>query len=473
MMIHEFSEFDGLALAALIARGEMSAEEVVQSALNCITKVDPTLNSVVRLDPEGALRVARNLPKGRPFGGVPFLLKDFLAMVAGEPTSSGAAFLKDFIAPEDSVLVRRYREAGFIILGRTNTPEMAISASTEPRLFGATRNPWDSARSAGGSSGGSAAAVAARMVPVAHATDGGGSIRIPASACGLVGLKPSRGRNSMAPLMGESLGGAAAEHVVARSVRDCAAVLDCTAGPAPGDPYAAPAPTRPFLAETDRPAGRLRVAVSVAPPYPCDVAPECRAALAAAAALCADLGHIVEEATPAIDAELLDQAFLTAMTVNIASTVALRAQGRSYGPEDFEPVTWAMIEHGRARSGVDYLRAIQAFHRIGRQAAPFFQTYDVLLTPTLATLPPPLGWLDIGMSDLDGFLNRLFSFAPYTRVWNATGQPAISLPLHWTGAGLPVGVQFVGRANDEATLLRLAAELERAAPWAKRRPKLP
>ncbi|MCW5731063.1 MAG: amidase [Alphaproteobacteria bacterium] len=468
MDVAEYVSHDAVGLARLVQRGEVRPLELLDAALARIGQWNGPLNAVVAMREEAARAEAAALSRDRPLAGVPFLLKDFLALLAGFPTTNGAGFLRHFVPQADSLLVERYRRAGLVMLGKTNTPEMAISASTEPRLFGPTRNPWDTARSAGGSSGGSAAAVAAGMVPAAHATDGGGSIRIPAAACGLVGLKPTRGRISMAPLLGESLAGAAAEHVVTRSVRDTAALLDISHGAVHGDPYAAAPPPRPYLEELHLPVGRLRIAVSAEPPYPCKLDHECRKGLEDTARLLEDLGHIVEEATPPTEPEALDSAFLVAMSVNIASTIELRAAGRPHGPGDFEPVTWAMIERGRKYSGIDYLRAVQTFHRLGRLAAPFFARHDLLLTPTLATLPPPLGHLDTDMTDLDAFLARLFSFAPFTRLWNVTGQPAISLPLAWTGAGLPVGMQFVARAGEEATLLRLAAELERARPWKAR-----
>lgn len=461
---------DALDLAAAVRRREIEPRDLVRRALRRIARHNPRLDAVVASLAGPALAAAETVDRDAPFAGVPTLIKDFLAQVAGTPTTAGArAFADAAPATVDSETVARLRAAGLLIVGKSNTPEMAISASTEPALFGPTRNPYDPARSAGGSSGGAAAAVAAGLVPVAHATDGGGSIRIPAAACGLVGLKTSRGRISMAPL-GESLAGGAVEGVLTRTVRDSAALVDVLAGNAPGDPYAAPALHGPLLAETGRPTGRLRIALSLRPPYPCAIDEDCRAAALAAARLLSDLGHRVEEADPPIDEGELDHAFLVAMSVNIANAIALRGEGRAFSADDFEPVTWAMIERGRALSGIDYVRATQAFHRLGRTVAPFFRRHDLLLTPTLATLPPLLGHLDTRTADLDGFLRRLFSFAPFTRPWNATGQPAISLPLHWTASGLPVGVQFVARYGDEATLVRLAAELERAAPWRDRRP---
>lgn len=470
MQDNEFAEYDGLGLAALVRQGDLTPKELVNAALSRISRLNPQINAVVVSMAEDALNAANQVDRSAPFARIPFLLKDFAAQTKGSATTSGAKFFANSIAPADSELVARYRRAGLLIVGKTNTPEMALSSSTEPAFYGPTRNPYDLTRSAGGSSGGSAAAVAARLVPMAHATDGAGSIRIPAAACGLVGLKVSRGRISMGPYTGESLGGAATENALTRTVRDCAALLDISAGSIVGDPYAAPTGADSYLAETEKSPGRLRIALSLKAPYPCEVASECRDAAEATAQICAEMGHYVELADPPIEIEELDRAFMVAMSVNVAGNIATRAQGRRFGPDDFEPVTWATIERGRSFSGTDYLQAIQSFHRLSRLVAPFFSRYDLLLTPTLASLPPPLGWLDTKLTDLDEFFRRAFSFAPFARPWNAAGQPAISLPLHWTDTGLPVGVQFVARYGEEATLIRLSAELERAHPWVARRP---
>jgi Asp-tRNA(Asn)/Glu-tRNA(Gln) amidotransferase A subunit family amidase len=362
-----------------------------------------------------------------------------------------------------------------MILGRTNTPEFGLSATTEPVVFGPTRNPWDLARTPGGSSGGSAAAVAARMVPVAHASDGGGSIRIPASCCGLFGLKVTRNRNSYAPYAGEGLAGCSVEHVVSRSVRDSAAVLDATAGPAPGDPYFAAPPPRPFLEEVGAAPGRLRIAVTTEAFNGVTVHPDCVAATTAAAALCEELGHTVEEAAPAFDVEGLDRNYNLMFAVNAAANIALRARalGREPAPDGFERVTWAMVELARTIGAADYVQILHRLHGISREIAIFFQTYDVLLTPTLAEPPLRLGVLDMMSEDLEAYNERLWRFTPFTYPFNVTGQPAMSVPLSWNEAGLPIGIHFVGRYGDEATLFRLAAQLEQARPWADRRPPEP
>lgn len=468
----EYASYDGLGLAQLVRSGRVSAIELLEAALARSAQVNPDLNAIVfDMQAEARREIAAGLPPG-PFSGVPYLLKDFQALVRGVPTTFGAAFLRNFVPTVDSETVARSKRAGFAIFGKTNTPEFAISPTTEPRLFGPTRNPWGLARSAGGSSGGAAAAVAGGIVPLAHATDGGGSIRIPASACGLFGMKISRGRNTLAPMLGEALAGAAVEHCVSRSVRDSAALLDATRGAAPGDPYGAPPPARNYLEEVGAPPGRLRIAVSAQPFLPAQISDGSRAALADAAKLCESLGHHVEEATPHADFETLAHAFFVAFATNIASSIAQRAQGRAYGSGDFEPVTWAAIEAARAFSAIDYLQAVQTFHRLGRQVAPFFETYDALLTPTLATLPPLLGELAMNATDAQDYFQRVWRFTPFTALFNATGQPAMTVPLGWQEEGLPVGVQFAARYGAEDLLFRLAAQLEQARPWFARIPAL-
>lgn len=469
----DYRKLDAVALADLVARGEIGPGEAVEAAIAAIERINPQLNAItVPMFAQG--RAAAAVAQGA-LTGVPFLLKDFLAQYKGVPTSAGTKAFAGDPAPADSELVARYRRAGLAILGKTNSSEFAIAASSEPRQFGPTRNPWDPTRSPGGSSGGSAAAVAARIVPAAHATDGGGSIRIPASACGIFGLKPSRGRISFAP-NGEGLAGAANEHVVSVSVRDSAALLDATCGMLPGDPYTAPPPARPYLQEIGAPVGRLRLAASAEPPNGSTsggaVAPECRQAFDEAVALLQELGHSVEPAAPQADWPALDEAFYTVMAVQTEVVMELRAAGRPFRAEDFEGVTWALAEHGRRQSAATYLRSVQAFHRAGRAVAPFFERYDALLTPTLAALPPKLGALSTDTTDGAGFLRSTFGFAPFTKLFNVTGQPAMSLPLHWTAQGLPVGVQIVGRYGAEDMLFRLASQLESARPWANRLPRL-
>ncbi|MEO8560324.1 MAG: amidase [Rhodospirillales bacterium] len=465
----EYRKLDAVALADLIRARQITAGEAVEAAIAAVERINPQLNAVtVPMFAQG--REAAKHASG-PLAGVPFLLKDFLAQYKGVPTSAGCAFYENDAAPLDSELVARYRRAGLAIIGKTNSSEFAIAADSAPRAFGATRNPWDPNRSPGGSSGGSAAAVAARIVPAAHATDGGGSIRIPASACGIFGLKPSRGRISFAP-GSEGLAGAANEHVVSRSVRDSAVLLDISAGLVAGDPYTAPIPERPYLEEIGSAPGRLRIAASAEPPGGGEVSAESRAAFDDAIELLGELGHQVEPDAPQADWEALDAAFFTIMAVQTRLVMELRAAGRSFGAKDFEGVTWAMAEYGRGRSGLDYLRAVQIFHRTARSIAPFFHSYDAFLTPTLAHLTPPLGALATTSTDGEDFIRRTFQFAPFTKLFNATGQPAMSVPLYWTASNMPVGVQFAARYGAEDVLLRLAAQLEAARPWADRLPPL-
>ncbi|MGI9499879.1 MAG: amidase, partial [Geminicoccaceae bacterium] len=368
----------------------------------------------------------------------------------------------------------RYKAAGLVPLGRTNTPEFGLNASTEPVLFGSTRNPWDVARTPGGSSGGSAAAVAAGFVPLAHASDGGGSIRIPASCCGLFGLKTTRARNTMAPYLGESLAGCSVEHVVSRTVRDSAAALDVSAGPAPGDPYMAPPPTSPFLEQVDTEPRQLRIAIATASFSGAPVDPDCVAATEKAGELCLELGHVVEPASPKFDAALLDQDYNMLFAVGASANIRQRAKalGRELDPEQFERVTWAMMEKAEGLSATAYVQLLNRLHTISRDIGKFFENYDLLLTPTLAQPPVPLGHLDMMSDDLDDYADRLWRFASFTYQFNVTGQPAMNVPLIWNDDNLPIGVQFVGPYGDEATLFRLAGQLERAAPWRDRHPPI-
>ena len=463
---------DATAQAELVRRREATALELVEAAIARAEQVNPALNAVVAPMYEQARAAAAGELPDTPLAGVPFLLKDLQAAHAGVPLTAGSRFLRDFAPDHDSALVTRLKRAGLIILGKTNTPEFGILPTTEPRLFGPTRNPWDVGRSAGGSSGGSAAAVAARLVPMAHANDGGGSIRIPASCCGLFGLKPTRGRNPLGPHFGDVFSGLVAEHAVTISVRDSAALLDATSGPDAGDPYWAPPPARPFRQEVGADPGRLRIAFTAEAANGVPVQADCAAAARGAAALCAELGHTVEEAAPALDGERLSRAFITIYAAGNAwllDSLAL-AVGRAPGPEDVEPLTWALAEMGRRQPAPAYLLAVQTVQIIARQVARFLQSYDLWLTPTLAELPPPLGNFDSPPEEPLRGLRRAGQFTPFTPLANATGQPAMSVPLHWSTEGLPVGAHFIGRFGDEATLLRLAAQLEAARPWAGRRP---
>ena len=477
MSLSEYAGYDGLGLAELVATGEVSAAELVEAAIERIERHDPELNAVVYAMFDEAREAARSQPapgSGGPFQGVPFVLKDLLGDYAGVPTTSGSRFLAGNVSPFDSELVTRFKRAGLIAVAKTNAPEFGMLPTTEPQAYGPTHNPWNLEHSTGGSSGGSAACVAAGIVPIGHANDGGGSIRIPAACCGLVGLKPTRARNSLGPVLGEIMGGMVVEHVVTRSVRDSAAVLDCTAGPAPGEPYWAPPPERPFLEELDRNAGTLRIAYWSEPMLGDELDPECATAVESTAGLLAELGHVVEAARPAIDDGAFADTFPLIWSAGCAATIdgLSAATGREVHPDQFEPLTWAFYEQGKEVSASEYQLAIMAMRVLGRQMAAFLAEFDVWLTPTLGARPLRLGVLDTNETDVEKALDGLLSYVPYTPLFNATGQPAISLPLHQSSDGLPVGVQLGGRFGEEGLLLRLSAQLERARPWIDRKPPI-
>ncbi|MDI6753042.1 MAG: amidase [Thermodesulfobacteriota bacterium] len=474
MKTDEYTSFDATALADLVRRKQVKPIELVDAAIECIERLNPKLNAVVTPMFEQARNAAAGkLPDG-PFAGVPFLLKDLGASYGGVRLAMGSSFLKNFVPDHDTELVARLKRAGLIVVGKTNTPELGILPTTEPRLFGPSRNPWDTSKTTGGSSGGSAAAVAAGMVPMAHANDGGGSIRIPASCCGLFGLKPTRARNPLGPDFGDMYSGLIVEHAVTRSVRDSAALLDATAGPDAGDPYWAPPPARPFLKEVGTDPGKLRIAFTTTAATGVKIHEDCVKAVQEAASLCAGLGHEVEEAAPQVNGQLLTQAFMVLWSGGCAWTIdgLGLATGQKPSPDQFEPLTWALYEMGQKQSASAYLLSLTLLQRISRDVARFFLKYDVLLTPTLGEPPVPLGTFDSPPENPLLGLIRAAEFVPFTPMANATGQPAISMPLFWNAAGLPVGVHFIGRFGDEATLFRLAAQLESARPWAGRSPKV-
>ncbi|KPK92346.1 MAG: amidase [Deltaproteobacteria bacterium SM23_61] len=468
----EYSSSDALGLAELVRKKEAKPTELVDAAIERIERLNPTLNAVITPFFEQARKAAAgDLPRG-PFTGVPFLLKDIGATLGGVRMTMGTAFLKDFVPDHDSELVSRLKRAGFIIVGKTSTPELGILPTTESRFLGRTRNPWNLDRTTGGSSGGAASAVAAGIVPAAHANDGGGSIRIPASCCGVFGLKPTRARNPLGPDLGDMFGGLIAEHAVTRSVRDSAAILDATAGPDIGDPYWAPPPARPFLQEVGADPGKLRMAFTASGVEGLQIHPDCTAAVKDAAKLCADLGHEVEEAALPVNRELIKQAFMVLWTAGCAWTIdglALAAR-KTPSPDQFEPLTWALYEIGKKHSASTYLLSLTLLQKIARDLARATLKYDVWITPTLAEPPVPLGTFDSPPENpLHGY-RRAETFVPFTPLCNITGQPAMSVPLFWNQEGLPVGTHFIGRFGDEATLFRLAAQLEAARPWAGRRP---
>ena len=471
----DFEHLDATALAELVRTGKVSPLELVTAALARIEQINPTVNAVIRTMGEQAREAARGpLPAG-PFAGVPYLLKDIMAGCKGVPTTSGSRCLQSFVPDHDSVLVARLRAAGFIFVGKTNTPEFGLLPTTEPVLYGATHNPWRLDRTPGGSSGGAAAAVASGMVPAAHGNDGGGSIRIPASCCGLFGLKPTRGRISLGPDVGDVMSGLVSEHALTRSVRDSAAILDATEGAAPGDPYVAPRPLRPYVEELNEDPGKLRIALSTAAPTGAPVHEDCRRAAVDAAKLCEELGHSVEEASPPLSPERFSQSFMALWTAGTAASVQGIGlmRGKNVHADELEPFTWGLSEIGRQLSASDYLLAVAVLQHTARTMAAFHERFDVWLTPTLAQPPLPLGHFDTSADHLFDTFARAAAFAPFTPIANATGQPAMSVPLSWNQEGLPIGVHFTGRFGDEGTLLRLAAQLERARPWANRLPAIP
>jgi amidase len=477
-MPHDLTDLDATGQAELVRRGEATPSELVDAAIERVEKINPQLNAVITPLFEKARTQARSpeLPDG-PFRGVPFLLKDLGALSAGDPLHFGMKLLRElgFVAPLDNYLVQKLRRAGFIFLGKTNTPELGLSATTEPASYGPTRNPWNPERSTGGSSGGSAAAVAARLVPAAHANDGGGSIRIPASACGLVGLKPSRGRVSLGPIVGEAWHGLAIEGSVTISVRDTAGILDAISGGMPGDPYVAPPPERPYSEEVGRDPGRLRVGLmSLRPGGGAALHPECVEAVERTGRLLETLGHSVEISHPKpLDDPQMWESVATIINAHMVRTFELLGGvvGRELGPDDVEPYTWRFVEQGRSVTTSQYLAAVDALHLWCRRVASWWASgFDVLVTPTLAEPPPSLGELGGTSTDPVAIGERHGEVIPFTPNQNATGQPAISLPLHWTADGLPVGVHLVPDAGREDLLIRLASQLEQAQPWADRRP---
>ncbi len=486
----DYDEYDGLGLAALVTERKVKPRELVEAAITRIERVNPQINAVVHKAYERALRAADGeLPEG-PFRGVPFLLKDLAQAWEGAPLTAGSRARWSHVPSASSELVNRYGAAGLVILGKTNTPEYGLLPVTEPELHGPTRNPWNLDRTPGGSSGGAAAAVAAGFVPMAHGADGGGSIRIPASACGLFGLKPTRGRTPVGPDHGEAWFGLSVNHALTRSVRDSAALLDATHGPDRGAPYAAPEPARPFLEEVGAPPGSLRVGFTTSPLMGRTMERPCVEGVRSTAKLLDELGHRVQEVDVPIEAEWTDAFVLMAVT-GTAFEVEESARLAGSEPERarHEQLTWVTHLVGQRVTASELAYALHVRHQAGRAMAALFEDLDVLVTSTLGRPPWPLGDLDpsaverkaLGLVErvpsrtlVRALLKRMSSNVmdpiPNTPIFNMSGQPAASLPLHWTDDGLPVGVQIATRFGDEATLFRLAAQLEEARPWSGRRP---
>ncbi|MBS0476549.1 MAG: amidase [Proteobacteria bacterium] len=466
---------DSLGLAGLVKARKVSPPELLEAAIARAERLNPALNFMAQKHYDhGRKAVAAGLPQG-PFHGVPWLLKDLNTYIAGEVTEGGSRLYKGYRATITSELVKRIERAGFAIFGKTTTPEFGLTGTTESVLMGATRNPWNRDRIAGGSSGGAAVAVAAGVIPAAHATDGGGSIRIPASCCGLFGLKPSRGRVPMGPTRTEGWGGMSVHHAVTRTVRDSAAILDVTQGIEPGSRYAAPTPERPFLDEVGRNPGKLRVALMLTPFSGAPVDPEVLAATHATARLLEGLGHRVEEAAPRIDFASVAASSFALMASSVAADCTDRAKalGITLGPDVVERTTLDFIATGKAFTGMDYVRGNNAYQAAAVAIAQFMEQYDVILSPTVTTPPPPLGrvGLDTGRSMAD-WGAEVGAFAAFTGIFNGTGQPSMSLPLAMSADGLPIGIMVTGRYGEEGLLFRLAGQVEAAAPWSARRPRL-
>lgn len=469
----EYQDYDALGLAELIATKQISPSELLSAVRERTQALNPKINAFSELFFDLAeAQIAKGLARG-PLSGVPFALKDIHLQLQGTRTTYGSRIYRDNVATINSTLVERYRDAGLVLIGKTTTPEFGLATTTESVAYGLTRNPWNLERTAGGSSGGAAAVVASRILPAAHGSDGGGSIRIPASCCGLFGLKPTRGRVPLGPTAFEGWNGFTSHHVLTRTVRDSAAFLDISAGAEIGSPFFSPRPERPFLNEVTTSPGKLRIALVVEPYLGSPLDPECRRAVFEAAALCKSLGHHVEPTTLPLDGSLTT-VFLTIFRVSVARVIddAGKAIGRSLTEEDIEPVTWETATLGRSIAAVDYSRAIAGAHQIGLTLAKFQEGYDVILSPTLGKPPMELGPLSLSPPDITIHGRNTGEFSPFTALYNVTGQPSMSLPLHFTPHGLPVGVMFSGRFGDEATLFRLAGQLETAKPWVERRPAL-
>ncbi len=476
MSFADYSEYDGLGLAALVRKGEATPAELVEAAIERIERHNPAINAVIYKAYDEARAAAKGpLPDG-PFKGVPFLVKDLLLTVAGWPRYSGSRFAANakVVDAEDSGLMRRYRSSGIVALGKTNTPEYGITGTTEPALFGATRNPWNLDHSAGGSSGGSAAAVAAGIVPLAHGGDGLGSIRIPAACCGLVGLKVTRDRNPNLPDGYDFAQGNVVENVMTRTVRDSAAMLDVTGVPEPASPYAHPPKERPYMEEIERSPGRLKIAWSSETANGRPIRPEIQTALEKTASLLEQLGHEVVPQGLGIDYRALYAAQGAHAGANFAAGMRrlIELIGREPEPDELEPLTWAALKGGRRVTGEEALYSLQQRRMMSRGVLALFETHDVYLTPVLGTPPATIGYIDpmqVSPRDIGRRNGELF---PFAAPFNFTGQPSISLPLWQTDDGLPIGMMFTARYADEATLFRLAAQLEKECPWKDRRPRV-
>ncbi|MFP6805575.1 MAG: amidase [Pseudomonadales bacterium] len=473
-MLQEYSDYDAVELAAMIADGDVSALEVLEAAISRAEQINPAINAIVTPMFDEARHVAEGNPEG-PLAGVPFLIKD-LNMVSGTRCSMGSRLWADFVPDHDSEIVRRYRKAGLVLLGKSNTPEVGLAATTESSFLGACKNPWDLKRTSGGSSGGAAAAVASGIVPAAHATDGGGSIRIPASCCGLVGLKPTRARTPMGPDVGEGWGSMASGHVVSRTVRDSALFLDVCHGPAQGDPYHPPVFSGSYFEDHKTETGKLRIAVDLTPNSTGSVHQACLDGVRNTVKMLEGMGHEIEEINWGFDREEFGTASYILVASNVANTIYSRAAvlGISeIGLEHVEQTTLAAARFGRSFTGEDYAKATSVIHKVGRVVASQFEQFDLIISPTLLQPPVELGFMNTCGDDQELYGERINAFWGFTHLYNASGNPSISLPLHWSEDNLPVGIQFTGAFGNELLLLQLANQLEQAQPWIGRKPPLP
>ncbi|MFM8481328.1 MAG: amidase [Gammaproteobacteria bacterium] len=469
----ELDREDATGLAELVRRGKISPAELLERSIKRMDKLNPVINAVTLRHDELARESLTMLDRETPFAGVPFLLKDLAVAMAGTRITNGSRFFAGMQLDHDGELVRRFRAAGLVIVGKAASPELGLTTTTESAANGLVRNPWNLGLTAGGSSGGSAAAVAAGLVPIAHASDGGGSIRIPAAACGLFGLKPSRGRVPFPIRRYQGWAGLSTHFAVTRSVRDAARLLDAVAGPEAGAAFMAAPRGGEFLAATRQRQRPLRIARLPAPLSGTPVDPQCERAVDLAVEACRKLGHKVEVATPAIDFKAYNAAFGTVVAVNTRATLNDREKqlGRACTPQDVEPVTWFIAEAGRQIDALTYAAACETFDQTARQSAAFFADWDLLLSPTLAKPPVPLGVLSLSPKDFQQYSTEVSLFSPYASLANVTGQPAMSLPLAESSVGMPIGVMFLGRYAEESTLLGLASALERELPWRERRPR--
>jgi amidase/6-aminohexanoate-cyclic-dimer hydrolase len=470
--MHDYENYDALGLAELVRNKDVSPAELLDAALTRAEAAQARVNCFSALFPDVARQqIADGLGNG-PFAGVPFVLKDLGATVKGQKLTQGSRAYKDVVADYDATITERYKAAGFAIFGHTTTPEFGSTTTTESVLFGETRNPWNTERIAGGSSGGAAAAVASGVVPIAHASDGGGSIRIPAACCGLFGLKPSRGRMPMGPARTEGWGGFSTVHAVSRSVRDSAALLDATHGIETGSRYVAPAPERPYLEEVGRDPGKLRVAVWKIAPNGTRPEKEARDGVNQAIKLLRSLGHEIEEASPEIDGPEVARVLGRMVGAHLAASVELwgEQRGRPVTEDELEPINWSMIRNAREITGIQMARDEVTLQQAAIAYAKLMQTYDVTLSPAITRAPEKLGVLSLSAIDRGAFVQAISSFPAFCAFYNQTGAPAMSVPLHWTDDGLPLGIMFGAAYGNESLLFRLAGQLEKARPWFDRRP---